>query len=256
MSPGADGPAAVIPPYALATPQLAAALAVAQGAFKSIHKTKEVTVRPREGAPYKFTYATMSDVMEAIQEALSANGLSISHAVRSRMLYSTLLHTSGEERVSEFDLGAVDKARMQAMGSALTYGQRYNVRLLLNLTSDDDDDGQQGAEAQQAPPARMALARERTLSDPQKQALAKENLTVGTKMSAGAQAQDSVDTAARRKAEETIASFADMDLEALRLWWRDSSDLRESWEAMFPQLHQKVLDALDNRRDTLKVHNG
>jgi hypothetical protein len=145
---------------------------------------------------------------------------------------------------------------MQAMGSALTYGQRYNVRLLLNLTSDDDDDGQQGAEAETVPKARVALVRERPLTEGQKTELAKENVTVGTRLTAGAKAADSVEVAARKSAYDAIKGFADMDLEALRLWWRDSAELRESWEAMYPDLHEKVLTALDDRRDALKVHHG
>ena len=86
------------------TPALNKALAAAQGAFKPIQKTKTVMVRTREGQAYEFKYAPMDAVMAGTQEALTANGLALTHRMVDGILYSTLVHESGEERESAFAL--------------------------------------------------------------------------------------------------------------------------------------------------------
>jgi hypothetical protein len=242
------------PPRPTGTPKLNAALAIAQGAFKPIAKSGKADVRMREGGSYTFRYSTLSDVLEGVQTALTASALAVTHAVRGKVLYSTLGHESGEERTTEFDLSKVDMVKIQVFGSALTYGQRYGTKLLCNLASDDDDDGQQV----EAPRPRFEAGPVVRQPTPQQaRELARENVTVGDRMARGADAATNLQAQALKKAEEAIASFRDMDLEALRLWWRDSADSRESWADLYPDVHDRVMAALDDRRDALKaVGNG
>jgi hypothetical protein len=122
--------------------ELATALSAAQGAFGPIERNREVEVKTEKGYTYTFKYATMDAVMSAVQPALSANGLAIVHQTIGAKLISTLFHSSGQWLASEWPLSSGDaRNKMQAIGSAQTYGQRYNVRLLLNLASEEDDDG-------------------------------------------------------------------------------------------------------------------
>ena len=123
---------------------LAAALAIAQGAFDPVHRSKVVTVTMKSGGKYTFAYAPLEAILSAVVPALSANGLSLTQGVigseNGPYVETTLLHSSGQKisnRVAVFHSG--DGA--QAYGSGLTYARRYGVTLLLCVCADDDDDG-------------------------------------------------------------------------------------------------------------------
>src|SRR6516165_885014 len=110
---------------------------------------------------------------------------------------------------------------MQALGSALTYGQRYNVRLLLNLTSEDDDDGQQATGERERP--RHDVRPRQPANEVRKQHETGEyaGLSVGTKPARGDATAQEREGKARAFAQQSIAAFGTMDSEALSLWWRD-----------------------------------
>lgn len=119
---------------------IALALSKAQAAFAPILKNRTVSA-----GQYSFDYAPLDTVLEAVQPALTGNALAVFHMTDGIHMKSVLAHESGQYIFSSFPLTADGKNRMQALGSALTYGQRYNVRLLLNLASETDDDGNAAA---------------------------------------------------------------------------------------------------------------
>lgn len=59
--------------------QVCAALAIAQGAFKTPKRTKEASIdgTTKDGRryTYKYKYAPLEEIVDAVKEALSANGL-------------------------------------------------------------------------------------------------------------------------------------------------------------------------------------
>lgn len=124
--------------------KLAAALAIAQGAWENPPRDREVTVQTRTGGSYKFKYATLSAVLDATRKPLAENGLSITHIMIERngrnRLISRLMHASGQWMESEFPL-FVSEQTNQALGSALTYAKRYSRCALLDIAADEDDDG-------------------------------------------------------------------------------------------------------------------
>jgi hypothetical protein len=129
--------------------ELATALAKAHGEMKNPVKNKTVTVKPRDsGREYKFSYAELPAVLDAITPALTANGLAIVQAMITMTdglhLTTRLLHASGQWIESCCPLVA-DLSRPQTIGSALTYLRRYSITALLNIASDEDDDAN-GAE--------------------------------------------------------------------------------------------------------------
>jgi ERF superfamily len=137
-----------LPPRALRTSQvidkLAAALAIAQGAWENPPRDREVIVQTRTGSSYKFKYATLSAVLDATRKPLAENGLSITHVLVERngrnRLISRLMHASGQWMESEFPLFVTEQTN-QALGSALTYAKRYSRCALLDIAADEDDDG-------------------------------------------------------------------------------------------------------------------
>lgn len=130
--------------------ELIEALAKATLEFKSINKNGKAKVRTKSGSEYSYEYATLDDIINATSEALSNNGLTLSHKTQEfngeTWLVSKLRHKSGcpsdktkskiDKYVNEGYMSAV-----QAYGSIITYLKRYHIGMLLNIAIDEDDDG-------------------------------------------------------------------------------------------------------------------
>lgn len=121
---------------------IAGALAKAQGAFKPIPRSREVTVRMKAekgGGQYTFKYAPLDEVIEATRPALAANGLAIVQLLTGEKITTTLVHASGQWIASTLPLG--DRVgTLQEFGSKLTYLRRYALAALLGVAPEDDDD--------------------------------------------------------------------------------------------------------------------
>ena len=123
------------------TPNLAAALAKAQGAYGHIRKNRTVTVKMKAGGSYEFRYATLDSVLAATKEALAENGLALVSTIENGKLTVTLMHASGEEQASALPIPDPLKGGWQEFGSAVQYGRRYLINALLNTNAEHDDDG-------------------------------------------------------------------------------------------------------------------
>lgn len=124
------------PPEAAHSPQineLVRALAAAQKEFRPIKKS---AVNPF----FNSKYATLDIVIDAVKDALSDNGLAVSQLPTNGELKTLLMHSSGQWIMSITPLHA-EKRGPQGYGSALTYGRRYALSAILNVSSEEDDDG-------------------------------------------------------------------------------------------------------------------
>jgi hypothetical protein len=124
------------------THDLVAALAKARVDFEPIVRTKTVTVKTDRGS-YTFSYAPLEDILAAVMEALSAHGLVLVSGIDQGadggvVLHTRLMHASGQWLESCVHVGR--HAKMQEMGSSLTYARRYAITGLLGISADDDDD--------------------------------------------------------------------------------------------------------------------
>lgn len=116
---------------------LAKALVLAKSKMEAPHKNK---TNPH----FKSKYADLAGVKESYQAPIAEQGLSFVNALALKdtvlTLTTTLLHAESTEwMASDFPIPAGLKA--QEIGSALTYGRRYNVCALLDIVAEDDDDG-------------------------------------------------------------------------------------------------------------------
>lgn len=116
---------------------LAKALVLAKKAMEAPTKNK---VNPH----FKSAYADLGAVKSSYQTALGEAGLSVVGALSLQdtvlTLTTTVVHAeSGEFIASDFPIPAGLKA--QEIGSAISYGRRYNVCSLLDIVAEDDDDG-------------------------------------------------------------------------------------------------------------------
>ena len=108
-------------------------MAAAQKKFKPIKKS---ATNPF----FNSKYATLDIVIDAVKDALSDNGLAISQLPTNGEVKTMLMHSSGQWIKSITPLHA-EKRGPQGYGSALTYGRRYALSAILNVSSEEDDDG-------------------------------------------------------------------------------------------------------------------
>jgi len=121
--------------------ELATALSLAQG---------ELPVLEKKSKAYNYNYADLAETLQAIQEPLKKNSLSITHQMVARegtdVLVTKIIHSSGQWMSTQMPLIYRSEGKtnvMQALGSAITYAKRYSIGCLLNLAADKeiDDDG-------------------------------------------------------------------------------------------------------------------
>jgi len=112
-----------------------------------------------ESGEVKSTYASWEDTVETIRPILFRHGFALSFkpglsARGEPVVVGVLRHEAGHKGEAELVLPADvsgGKNPVQAVGSSLSYGQRYVTKLLLNLASrrvEDDDDGQMAGSVQ------------------------------------------------------------------------------------------------------------
>lgn len=126
--------------------QLAAALALAQGKFQPIKRSKAVKVfgKTKDGRPfeYNYAYAPLDEILNATRPALSENGLAVIQTTDEgeggTLLKTMLIHASGQWVESYKNLGRFEDP--QKFGGALTYYRRYQISAILGISSEEDDD--------------------------------------------------------------------------------------------------------------------
>ena len=116
---------------------IAAALVKFQSQLKPVEKGSENPF-------FKSTYASLSDILQAVMPLLSSCGLSITQPMRvtdnGTILITRLLHESGE--VIESEMILPHNSDPQRYGSLISYYKRYQLTALLGIaTIDEDDDG-------------------------------------------------------------------------------------------------------------------
>lgn len=99
---------------------------------------------------FKSKYATLSNILDCIQEPLIESGLVFSQMpTQGNTLTTILVHSdSGEYLQGSYDMTPT-KQDPQAIGSAITYARRYALGAILGLNIDDDDDGNAASQPQQ-----------------------------------------------------------------------------------------------------------
>lgn len=124
---------------------LAAALSAAQAEIQDPGKNRKGQVKGKTD----YRYAGLDELLASVRPALSKHGLAVSQAIEYRdgkpYLVSSLLHSGGGERRSEWQLAAGSDP--QARGSELTYARRYTLEGLVGVApTEGDDDGKAAAD--------------------------------------------------------------------------------------------------------------
>lgn len=138
------------------------ALAKAQSEFKPVRFDCSATVRMKKGGEYTYKYASLDAVNQATREALNKNGLSLVLPLKAEGISLILCHSSGGFLESFLPINYKEWPDPQALGSRISYYQRYLIRTMLNLAAVEDDDGITAKEgAFQQPSAQLVTLKER-----------------------------------------------------------------------------------------------
>lgn len=93
-------------------------------------------------------YAKLEDINEAIRPALQKYGFAVTFRIRQSEKFMTvtalLSHKMGHSEETELLLPldhSGSKNGVQAVGSTVSYGKRYTIGALLNISTGDDNDG-------------------------------------------------------------------------------------------------------------------
>jgi hypothetical protein len=132
--------------------QLATALAAAQSEMKNAKLNK---VNPH----FKSKYADLAEIRDTVTPALSKHGIAVVNGTDATEgglhVVTRLIHKSGQWIESRFPI-AYDKP--QTMGSAITYGKRYNLAAVANIAADEDDDANAANDKPAPPPVMLAAS--------------------------------------------------------------------------------------------------
>lgn len=126
--------------------KLVSARAKSSSKIKSIIKDKKADIPNKNGGRgYQYAYADLADVLDAIEEAISEQGLAIFQTTQDRgrdgiYLLTTLAHESDQWICAEIRMKSAD-AGPQVFGSEMTYLRRYAILAALALAPEQDDDG-------------------------------------------------------------------------------------------------------------------
>lgn len=110
--------------------------------------SKKIPVIAHTKKSYSTTYAPLEDIVKIVQPILSEHGFSVSfstqqNGIESVKIVCTLMHKDGHTATTELELPteAATKGmnKMQAIGAAITYGKRYTLCSILNITTTGDD---------------------------------------------------------------------------------------------------------------------
>ena len=145
--------------------QLFAALAAAQGEFTEVERTLQATIKSRKGedSSFKYEYAPLSEVLQAIRPALSKSGIAIMQFPFAGgggvVTVRTMLgHKSGQWMYNDIRCRA-EGDDPKALGSAITYLRRYAVQSIAGVAPESDDDGGAASEKRGAERPRPAQRR-------------------------------------------------------------------------------------------------
>ena len=133
----------------------ATALSAARGELPPILKNAEVDFDNKNSkGKTQYKYETLAGIAKEVDPILSRHGLSYRFCTKQadgRVQVSCILaHSSGYEESTSLAAGmdnSGNKNGFQALGSAVTYLERYTLKAALGISVEKDDDGQAAGKA-------------------------------------------------------------------------------------------------------------
>lgn len=125
------------------------AMSAAKKEFPQILKKQHVSYTNKNGEQTEYDHEGLSDITDAVDPILTKHGLSYSWetSIEQGMVFVDCVveHEDGHSKKNQLCAGRDEsggKNNIQALGSTLTYLQRYTLKAALGLSAAHDDDGQ------------------------------------------------------------------------------------------------------------------
>lgn len=133
--------------------KLSAALVKAQSEFQPV-------IKNNFNQHFKNSFADIGAIKLATDKALHENGFAVIQNVGAAdggvMISTRLIHSSGQWMETSPAFFPAAKQDSQGLGSATTYGRRYQLAALLAISAEGDDDGNAASKPQKGAPAEIA----------------------------------------------------------------------------------------------------
>jgi ERF superfamily. len=149
--------------------EFSAAMARLQAVLPQITKEGRIVVSGTE----RSRYARIEDIDQAIRPLLAAEGFSLAFDTEAKdhglLITGKISHAAGHAETRSLFLpldaqGA--KSPVQGVGSTVSYGRRYLIKMLLNVTErGEDDDGMGGATITEAQAADLGALLDEVKAD-------------------------------------------------------------------------------------------
>ena len=224
--------------------KLAAALAKAQGEI-------EGAIKDKSNPAFRSKYADLGAVWDAIREPFSKNGLSVVQFPRrdgnSVEVETILLHASGQWMSGTFSVPTA-KQDAHGFGSATTYARRFSLSAVCGVAPVDDDGNAAAGKANTHIPTS-------THPGDFAEEARRDGLTTETR--------STYQVTKDKKAESAAKEWADLAIQTLN-FAQSVADL-DGWSEVpknanymdrlannYPDQHQRVQDAIDNARLSLR----
>lgn len=132
-----------------------------QAALAAAQAEIPVILKNRRNNHTSSKYADLAAIEKAVTPVITSHGISVRfHPTRSEIaghygVECVLSHSAGHTETYRADVpsdgvgmsGSSNKTATHAFGSTMTYGRRYLLCMLFNISTDDDDDGNVGRAA-------------------------------------------------------------------------------------------------------------
>jgi len=110
--------------------------------FPEIVKDIDVDYLGSDGRKYKFSYASLPNILNSVTPELKKNGLRIVQTIHESGVRTVLFHESGEF-IDDHSKPDVIFSSIQDWAAGITYQRRYAIVTILGLIAEDDQDGKQ-----------------------------------------------------------------------------------------------------------------
>lgn len=190
---------------------------------------------------FKSKYADLSSVMDACLPALNRHGIAVIQPLQEnefgRSVVTRFIHASGEALDCPVPL-IVGKQDMQGLGSAITYARRYGLMSLAGIAPEDDDGNAAAASVSNGNSASAGLRdawRDGVLDS----------------LPADATAAQKAEAFADAICREFATKGTPRSFKALETAWERHAKMIAKFEAEYPALHERIVDAYGNRFNDL-----
>ncbi|KKN73764.1 hypothetical protein LCGC14_0397120 [marine sediment metagenome] len=119
-----------------------------------------VDVRKEGKKVFSYTYASLHDILKAVQPVLTEHGFAVSQSPTPDGIETHITHRDGFTKV----FGPVPmpySTDPKAIGSGITYGRRYGLTAALGIATDEDNDAPEASGAPEEPRSEASRAASR-----------------------------------------------------------------------------------------------